>query len=433
VWVFADELDLAGAMAVELDVWKRNTDRLRISVDTVTAIEKSLGDFTFSVRDVQLDGSVAWRRQARGGIWSVAAGRRELWAADRDGRRGFTYLAGGWESEAWAAPVPPPGLAFRLDAGAAFDATGVAADAMGGVSARWTWAFPSLSAGIEASLDTLWDGGSARSDLWIGPRLDLRAGEHQGLTLFARWFRGRHPLGLGLDGILAGFEIVESPTAFDTEPNSTDVLGKVAAGVDSDGRGAGRILLRVASPQFHRGLRVSVEVDANVLDTKEAGELWYRYDLGIDRALPVGRLGGWFFHRSNHLLSSENPIGVTSVNVLEVGHESERWERVPEVSSSSWGRLDWRARGGWILDSSFEEDRPWHVRGGLRWSWRRPGRSWTPFLTAEIEQGNVGARRFAFGTLHVSNAWEGSLAWIREEQWFREDKSSWIVSVAAHY
>jgi hypothetical protein len=432
-WVFSDELDLTGTMAAEVDLFRGDGRRLVLAVDTVTAIEKSLGDFTFSVRDVQLDGRIAWRHPVGRGAWTVAGGRRLLEPVDREGGLGLWYASGAWESAGWTAPVPPPGFGMRVEAGAVLGARGLDADLLARGAARWTWRAGAAAVALEASADALAGGDDAGTDFRVGPRIDLPAGPARGLTLYAHWLRGRNPLGLRVDGVLAGFDIVASPAATPGSPDAAEVGGLVGVGVTDGARGVGRLLLRAASPRFAGALRVAAEVDAHVLGSAEAGDLWYGYSVGLDRPWRGGLLLAGFHHRSNHLLNAPNPAGVTSINVIEVGHDSPEWDRVPREARSRRGRLDWRARAGWLLDSSFGDDRGGHLRGGVRWSWRAPARRYAPFLSAEVEEGAAAARRIAAGCIHVEGGWEGRIEWSRDEQWFRADRSALALTWVGRY
>lgn len=420
-------------MAAEIDFWGGNDDRVFLAVDALTAIERSLGDFTFSVRDVEVDAKVAWRRGARRGLWTVAGGRRLTEFVDADGSLGFWYLSGAWETVRWTDPVPPSGFGARVEAGGVIDPHGLSADILAKGAARWAWRVGRVAVGLEASVDALIGGDAAGSDLQVGPRLDIPAGPAQGVTIYARWLRGENPMGLRLDGVLAGFEIVERPTAIAASPGAAELGGLVGAGVTDRGRGSSRLLLRASSPRFLGALRVAAEVDANALDSEESGDLWYRYMVLASHPLGPGRMEAGFYHRSNHVLSGPNPVGVTSVNVLEVGHDSTNWDRVPDESDSRWGRLDWRARGGWIVASSFGEDRRWSLRGGARWALRRPSWGWAPFATVEVEEGDASSRRIAAGCVRIEGGWEIRAEWARDDQWFRADRSALVLGVVARY
>ncbi len=432
-WVSAGDLDGTGTLAAEVDLRRSDHDVLSLGFDTVTAIDRTLGDLTFSVRDVSLDARLRFRRDLPHGILEISALRRVQEAVDRDGRLGLWGLAVSWETTGFRDPLPRAGIGARVEAGAAFGEEGLEADLLAAGALGWTWRFSGAAVGIEARADSVWTGAELDADWEIGPRLDLPAGPGRALALYARWLSGGHPLGLRLDGLLVGFEIVEDPALVPPGPSDADLGGLVAAGVSDGGEASARLLLRAATPSFLSGTRAAAEVDANVLDSPEAGDLWYRYHVGFETPVRGGRAGGWFYHRSNHVLSAPNPLGVTSLNVLEVGHESDAWEAIPGESRGGFGRLDWRARAGWLIDSAFGEDDVWHLRGGARWSRRVPSRALVPFVSGELEAGDVTSIRLAVGCLAVDRGWEGRLEWSRDEQWFRSDDSVLSLSLAARY
>jgi hypothetical protein len=432
-WVSAGELDFTGTLAAEFDLARSARDTLSLSLDTVTSIDRTLDDFTFSVRDLSVDARLLFRRELAHGVLGVSALRRLREVVDRDGRLGYWGLAVSWETPGFRDPIPRAGLGAQVETGPTFGEEGLDADLLAAATLRFTWRFSRATVGVETRADSLWAGSNADADWEIGPRLDLPAGPGRGFALYARWLAGGHPLGLRLDGLLAGFEIVEDPALAPPGQQDADLEGLVAAGVSDGGEGGARFLLRAASPWFLPGTRAVAEVDANVLDSPEAGDLWYRYHVGLETSLGSGRAGAWFYHRSNHVLSAPNPRGVTSLNVLEVGHDSGAWEGIPAESRSGLGRLDWRARAGWLLDSAFGEDDGWHVRGGVRWSRHLPSRVFAPFVSGELEAGDVTSIRAAVGCLRVDRGWEGRLEWARDEQWFRSDDSVLSLSVAARY
>jgi hypothetical protein len=432
-WVSADDLDFTGTLAAEIDLHRSDRHALAASLDTVTAIDQTLDDFTFSVRDVTIDARLRFRRDLTHGVLEVSALRRLKETVDGDGRLGFWGFAAAWETDGFRDPYPRAGLAARVEAGPAFGGGGLDADLVAATAIRWTWHLPSAAIGFEARADSLLAGSEVDSDWEIGPRLDLPAGPGRGFALYARWLAGGHPLGLSVDGLLAGFEIVEDPALALPGPGDADLEGLVDTGVSDGGDASARLLLRAATPSFLRGTRAVAEVDANVLDSPEAGDLWYRYHVGLETPVARGRAGAWFYHRSNHVLSAPNPLGVTSLNVLEIGHDSVAWEGIPGEAPSRWGSLDWRARAGWLIDSSFGENDPWHLRAGLRWSRRLPSRGFAPFVSGEVEAGDVTSLRVAVGCLAVASGWEARLGWAEDEQWFRSDDSALFLSVAARY
>jgi hypothetical protein len=155
--------------------------------------------------------------------------------------------------------------------------------------------------------------------------------------------------------------------------------------------------------------------------------LYYLYHAGVEKSLENTPLsaGGYFYHRSNHLVASPNDT-VTSINVLEAGLETGRYGRLREESG-----LDWRLRAGYLLDSSFGEDEQWHVRGGIRYL-LHTGSRWALFLEAEGEAGDVNRSIGRIGVRHDSGP-GFHLEYLDEDQFFGADKTAWLMQATYQY
>ena len=163
-----------------------------------------------------------------------------------------------------------------------------------------------------------------------------------------------------------------------------------------------------------------------MLTAVDTGELYYLYDLGVERAGPRVTWGGFFYHRSNHVLAETNAIGVTSRNVVEGGVETAGWPRPPSPRT-----FDARVRAGALIDSSFGESRGWNLRAGARVAGARLGEG-IPWLTLEIEEGDASARRAVAGIAYPAG-FQLRAEYRREEQFFGTDKSAWTIGVGASF
>lgn len=427
-WVSADALELVGWAAVELRRPVGDESDLRLGLASRLALSRSLGDFTFAVRDVEADFRAGWGRALPKGTLVLFAGHRGIELLDEEGEAWFRYVGARWESPDHGPSSRGHGISGSIEAAAIVDESEVAADAFARGEARLAGRSAGrLSWGIDVAVDALWDGERVRADLTAGPRLDFPAGVGRAASLFARWVRGRHPFGLRIDGVVAGIEIEEDPARRGAAVDEVDLSGLVAGGAGDGGAYVGRLLVRARSPEIGRGVRAAAEVDANLLTAPEdRGDLYVRYHLGVERPTGRGFLGAWFHHRSNHVLAEPNPTGVTSVNVLEVGHDSTDWDAPP--SDDAAVVLDWRIRAGALLDSAFGEEERWHVRGGLRAAIRRASSDLVPFAQVEGEAGDVGAYRLAVGTFLPGGS-DVRLEWARDDQWFRSNRS--VVTLSA--
>jgi len=150
------------------------------------------------------------------------------------------------------------------------------------------------------------------------------------------------------------------------------------------------------------------------------------YHLGLERPLQQNIAGFYFYHRSNHQLDHSNDR-ITSINVVEGGIETEGWhDEGDRHALERWGRLDARARLGYLLDSTFGEQRRWHVRGGLRW--RLPlgiGRV-RPFVAVEAEAGDVERQSYALGA-SLCDTLSVRVEYRHDEQYFANDRTALLL------
>ena len=318
-------------------------------------------------------------------------------------------------------------LETRLELAAVVDSRGMSGDADAALDARVGRRSGKLAWALDLRANALVDGTGARTDLEGGPRLAIRVGDARTFSLFAHALRSRHPLGLRESGVLVGFEAAEDGVARGSaRPSPPDLRGTVAAGIGGDDRAAGRLRLAILSPPWAERFRAVLDVDAHVLTATDTGELFYLYDLGVERASGRWVVGAYFHHRSNHVLAEENPEGVTSRNVAEVGFETSGWtgparERV----------LDTRVRLGGLIDSSFGESTRWNLRAGARIAGPAWGRA-VPWLALDLEEGDASARRAGAG-LGFESGLEIRADYRREEQFFGSDDSAFTVGVAAYF
>ena len=193
-------------------------------------------------------------------------------------------------------------------------------------------------------------------------------------------------------------------------------------------RRAGRLQIVAASPRWRERWRAAADVDGQALTGDDPGDLFYRYTVGVERLGGEARwlTGAGFYHRSGHRLGEPGET-VTSWNVVEAGVETDAYRRGAVLGR----RLDARLRAGYLLDSSFGEDRRWHVRAGVRWTAPVP---WTvlPYLEGEAEEGDVQVRQAAAG-LAFSSGLELSLAWLDDPQLFGPDPTALLGTATLRF
>jgi hypothetical protein len=426
LWDLSDDLELIGDLWTRLPLWRANeAGGVYLRLDLRTNIEGA-SDFTFDVRDLQYALDVGWRaRFSRGrrNRYGALVGQRGVEAVDEDGQPRVRYFGVAFEHGDLLDPLDPRTSERRLDwslaAGPVFEKREVDGDFVLRAGARW-WLLrrpgrPVLS--LDGKLDGLVDGSRLDTDVSGGPTLSffLPGGTVAAFSL--HYQRSRHPLGIGHSAWLAGFHYSGGDGT--PSPAAPSVHGLLAAGGGEDSRAAGRLRVRFVSPPFAHRYQGAISVDANVLTSDEPGELYYLYDVGLERRHDTFTLGAYFYHRSNHVLA-EPGDGVTSINVLEAGVESMEWLRPGRrTPAAGWGRLDYRARVGYLLDSDFGEEHRWHARGGVRWRAPIDG-PWQPYVALEAEAGDVERSSFTIGA-SPSRALDLRLELVEDDQWFAED------------
>ena len=436
-WDLADDLDLIGDLWARLPLWRRRAgdgDGVYLHLDLRTAIEQA-SDLTFDVRDLQYSLDIGWRArfsQGRRNRYSTFVGQRGVEAVDADGQPYLRYAGFGFEHGDLLDPTDPRVAETRLDwqvsGGPVLEEREVEADFLVRAGARYVLLRradrPVLS--LDAKLDGLLDGSRLRTDISGGPTVTFFLSGGTSAAFSLHYQRSRHPLGIGHSAWLAGFHYRGGGGPLRRPP--PDVHGLLSAGGGDDSRAAARLRLRFSSPPFAGRYHAAIVVDANVLTGNDPGELYYIYDVGFERRSDAHHIGAYFYHRSNHVLAEPNPA-VTSINVLEAGIESVAWERPGRrPPERSWGRLDYRARAGYLIDSAFGEERRWHARAGLRW--RAPlDRPWQPYVSVEFEAGDVERAIYAAGT-SPANGVDLQLEWRDDDQFFGSDGTALLLTAS---
>lgn len=433
-WVASDRLDLVGTVAVEMPLANVGPWRVFTFVRAVTAIEKATSNFTFLVDQVSYTAFFGARRALDGhGAIEVFAGEQGLSLVDAEGRARVRVAGAAWSSRDFHRAFGPFGWSGRASLAAVVEHQGVEAVATATGAVRFLGEVSRtgrIGIGADAAVDALFgkDGGA---DLTIGPRVEFDLGADRRFGLFVRWLHGGNPLGLGIDGVLAGFDLAEGVHAGGVRNTPPEISGLCAAGAGEGGRGVARLDLRVASPPFFHGTYAEIEVDGNVLTADDRNDLFYLYDVGVAHPFASWRAGAWFHHRSNHVLDGANPI-VTSIDVLEAGVESSGWNRAePGVALGRAGALDAQLRAGWLIDSAFGEDARWHARGGVRWASPEFGPA-RVYLAAGLERGDVSGSAYAAGTL-LPRGWDVKVEVRHDEQLFSVDRRARLLVATLSY
>jgi hypothetical protein len=428
-WISDADLDLVGELGVDLP-WKLSDSiDLCLGLDTLTAITKTLDDFTFQVQEIDYDVELGMRRtRPSGRRWWVTVGQQGKALVDVDGSAYVRYLAAGVDSKVRRGA----GLSWNAAAGPVLQEDDVSAD--GWVRGALYFDSPErgrrplLGFGFDLELDALIDGTELDADIELGPHYLMDFSEGYRIAFFAHYLDSNNPLGLGLSGVLLGFDYSRLPGAATGRLRPPDIQGLVSAG-GGGGRAAGRLQLDLSFPPLPVGW-LAADFDVNALSGDDTDELYYFYQLGYEYALEEildGLVaGGYFFHRSNHQLSANNDT-VTSVNSLELGLETSSWRGpLDDLSLASWGRVDWIAHLGYVISSSFEEDRAWRVYGGARWMMPWTAGRWVPLARVEVTQADAARYDVALG---VAGPWGSviQVEYLEDEQFFGSDQGALLL------
>lgn len=444
-WVVVGDLDLVGDLWVDLPFRVDDRNSVYLSVDSRTTLDQPDG-LTFRVQDLQYDLGLGWRGRPawlRGPRLSASLGQRGKQAVDADGQAYVRYLGVGLESASYRAYRASPRCAgtgctvgqrfdWRFAVGPVIQEREVSADAiLQGETSFWlaSIARPRMAFGLDLALDSLVDGIQLDADVAVGPRISFPVAGGRRASFYLRYRSGGNPLGAEQPLWLLGFAYDEGRTAPPDGPAAPGIDGRVSLG-GGDGRTAGQLRLRFLSPAFAAGIRGTVVIDANILTAEETGDLYYFWTAGLEREHGPGVYGGYLYHRSNHQLAEPNDR-VTSLNVLEAGYETSAWQRpARETTLRRLGAIDGRARVGWLIESSFGENRRWHFRGGARWTLPVRGRAPLPYLLVEAEAGDVERRVYAAG-MAILRKLELQLEYRSDEQYFARDETALLL--AARY
>lgn len=436
-WLSSPELDLVGEVEAEFPWAIRGPWTLRLSLGTITAIERTAGRATFVVRDLAFSAHAAAERRVRGSyLVSAVAGVQGIENVDRDGGADVRYLGAAAESPGFrgmphrsgavrrAAPAHWRVLAGVVLADRGIEASGLACGEL--LLGRCPETRPCLRGALSSAI--LRSGDSWRSQRRAGIRFDLPAFEAGRFSLFGAHLRSRHPFGLRTSGFLVGVEAEDHPVRPTSGRRSDFFLGRAAVGAGG-GREAARLKLLLRSPDWSGPWRALLDLDTHVLTGRDPGELYSLVRVGVEKVCDGFRTGVYLFHRSNHRLA-EPGDEITSLNVAEGGIETAGWEdRWPAARTEKGARWDARLRAGAVLSSAFGERDRWHVLAAGRLLYgigRRP----TPLAEVEIEEGEVGRRLYAVGLVPADGT-ELRIEYRSDEQFHGSDRTA-LLLVAAH-
>lgn len=437
-WVSADSVDLVADLRGDVPFLVRGAHEWWFDFALRTAIKDTTSNLDFFVRDIDYLGDVGWRVRSADqgpGAFSVFVGQRGKERVDAEGGAFVRYVAAGVESRRFRQPVPGrpgPDLQWQVALGPVIDHRNVDADAYYRGEARFRYGFgsgerPPRSFAFDLRLDGLARGAEFDADVTFGPGIDLPFGAGRRALLFVHYQYSDNPLGLGEDAWLAGVEISEGIPAVGFDATSDPALsGLVGWGGGQDDRYAGQLYMRFESPQFGRRLRVLVDVDANALTAEDIDDIYWSYDIGLERVRRRSAVGVYLFHRSNHHLAQQG-AEFTGRNVAEFGCETDSWHDAGRRTTRRGARFDYRLRVGWVINSDFDDDQRWSLRAGFRWSFPiRALGGVVPYLLWDLEEAEVDSKTAAIG-VSLNRRLDIQLEHRDDDQLFSRDKTATLL------
>ncbi len=403
------------------------------SVASRTAIDRTTGDLSFNVKELDYRGEAGVRLAATAETTlALFAGQLGKEFVDADGSRAAAYVGAGLATRGWRGPGRPRVVEAELALGLTVRRRGLDARgyARGGVRFRSSgrrW-------GASVRAEALFGGADHGVTFAAGPFLDLGWARSREAALFVEYEHSRMPALPAWDGWIAGLRLSgdsRPPDAtglsvysrpHEERLNDPGVGGQVEAGAGG-GRHAARLKTFFSSPSLGNGFRLTMDVDANVVTGVDTSELYYLLEGGVRRPASGVVWSLDAFHRSNHRLATPGST-VTSDNALLLGVETPGWDRRAIPGSPP---LSFRLRLGRVVQSSFDGSR-WQARVGLRWE---PFRWSTlqPFLLADVQAGDVGRTAFAAG-LSTGRSYEVRVERRSDRQFYGRDKALWMLVAA---
>lgn len=427
-WTNSRDLNLLGVFEADLPLAALKSGDLYIAPWTRTAIEKSTGDWSFKVRELDYRVGAGWRRPlGNGWFWSLFIEQRGFERVDARGRSAIRVLGSAWATPGFRGDLRPGRFEGRIALGHVISRIAAELDQQVEFDGSLT-----LHSGHHALfLDgrwTGWRGERGWSKEWsFGPRLDLGWDGTRRAALFVRWQRADHPLGLPLNGVSVGLDLLTGPALAGGAPETLDPEDPLPyrvllSGGGGEGRRAGRLAAQFTAPQFENGRQLVFDLDVNTLTARDTGELYFLLEGGLENCVALHCSGFFFFHRSNHQLATPGDR-VTSNNVILWGRESSNWRSGDPGLRPEESGFDYRVRGGYVLQSSFGDGRRWHLSGGLRWSGREAWYGGRLFWGVEATEGDVHRRIWSAGWRHRRGL-DLRLEHRRDSQFYGRDESA---------
>jgi hypothetical protein len=343
-------------------------------------------------------------------------------AIDKRGSKRVDFLTFALQSRGFETPLFSDRLRWRAGAGAAVQRNFIDVDLRVENSLAWDFLYrEKWKLGFDSRLEALTSKAQIMTQVSIGPRLSFREGDKI-TSLFLRYVDGNNVFGIQEAGLLAGcdFEQTGGQAAAGLPP--LPQAARLAVAATADGR-------RFAFLELHSNWKVAEVHELPLVLTLEGGHenvsgrpgnMVYSIALGPKLKWGDWLVGGFVYHRSNHLLNAAQGNEKRSVNVAGAGFETRgfhgflRSGGVPMGRSGTPWVLHLLLQSGLAFDTSLTETGTPALTAAVRC---RSGKEpITPYLegTAFLLR-NFESYRVAAG-IRLRNLWGVYLGWFRDNQ-----------------
>ncbi len=435
-YLFSDDINIIGLIQVDFPFLFKSEKSAYMNLLLTNTVSKVENDISFKVRDLDYRITIGARDYlTRKLIVSAFLSQQGVEKVDSGGSPFIRYVGFSMESEDYRDAQAERGTSWYGEIGAIFKNRDVSGEMTFKGDVRFNYlSTERLTYGLDFSIDSLINDFNTSNDWKLGPRITFCNGCSSAPSAFIYYMNNKNPLGFGDDGFFVGVDYREKAYDGSYKIILPDIEGTLSAGA-GQGREESRCSLRLRTPSFGESLdlRITFDIDTFILTGDDTGNLYYFLAGGLEREWKSVLQGAYFFHRSNHQLA-EPSDRINSVNIIEVGVSSKGWESksIMDGHTIGIGTLDGRAvlnflaRAGFLINSTFGEERRWNLKGGLRIDFPIDKSGFTPFLSAFWEGGDASRKEFTAGfrtPLDIDLAFQ----YKKDEQYYGADDDAFLI------
>ncbi len=440
-YLTGDDLNLFGSFLFDFPFLVRNEKSAYLNLRLSSTLSKE-EDFSFKAYDTDYQITAGARDYfTRKIIISAFISQQGTERADAAGSPYIRFVGFAMESSDYREFRSERGLYWYSEIGAIFEKREVDAEIIFKGDVRYNYFVRNnISYGLDFKIDSLLDDFNTFNDWFLGPRISFCSDCSHAPSIYIYYVNSNNPLGINDDGFLLGLDYRNKKKTKEFKRIFPDISGHLSAGA-GEGREATHFGMKLRSPSLSQQKTVwaSLEVDQNILTGSDTGELYYVLNGGPEYPWKNLISGAYFYHRSNHQLAEPNDR-ITSRNILEAGISTRGWNR-KEISdglgihAGSWKHpalFNFLLRGGYLLNSTFEETRRWSIRSGARIDFPIKKSRFSPFLSALWEGGEVSRKEFHLG-MRTPLDLDLAIIYRKDEQYYGKDKELFLLEANLFY